>query len=804
MDQAIIDPVAPARPDAAHRLDVQVTGMSCAGCVRRVERTLAAVPGVQSVAVNLANERAGLTTAAPFQAAAAAHALAEAGYPAVTATLDLAIAGMTCASCAGRVERALLAVPGVLSASVNLATEHARVHHLAGAAPLDALLAAVSQAGYAATLPAAATAAVAKPGFWTDGTQAAAALALAAPLVLPMLLMPAGVDASLPGAVQLVLAAIVQFGFGARFYRSAWHAARAGGGTMDTLVALGTSAAFGLSVWALAEGHGQPTYFEAGAAVIALVRLGKWLEARARRQAGSAIRALDQLRPEQATIRRDGTDSVIATAALRPGDLLVIRPGERIGADAVVRTGVGSADESLLTGEALPVPKEPGSRLTGGAVNGEALLLAEVTAVGGESQLAQMVRLVEDAQAAKPPVQRLVDRVSAVFVPVVIGIAALTFAGWWLAGAGPADAAVNAVAVLVIACPCALGLATPAAIIAGTGTAARFGILIRDPAALEQARAIRTVVFDKTGTLTEGQPALLAVHPVPGGDADSLLRLAAALQAGSEHPLARAVLAHATSSAALGVAQAADLRALPGRGVAGTVDGRRLRLGSARLMREDGVELGALAPAAQALEADGRTIAYLAEGSRLLGLLGFGDAIRPGAAEAVAALRAGGRRVVLLTGDNQGAADAAARALGIDAVHAEALPADKAAAIAALRADGAVAMVGDGVNDAAALAAADLGIALASGTGVAAAASGITLMRSDPMLVPAALDIAARTARRIRTGLFWAFAYNVVGIPLAAAGLLNPVFAGAAMALSSVSVVSGAVLLRRWRPAARP
>ena len=392
-------------------------------------------------------------------------------------------------------------------------------------------------------------------------------------------------------------------------------------------------------------------------------------------------------------------------------------------------------------------------------------------------------------------VQRLVDRVSAVFVPAVISLAALAFIFWWLAGAGVAAAAVNAVAVLVIACPCALGLATPAAIMVGTGTAARHGILIREPAALEQARVIRTVVFDKTGTLTLGRPALVGLVPAPGETRESVLRLAAALQTGSEHPLARAIL---MSAAGAVLPRARGIRALAGRGVEGVVEGRSLRLGSARLMQESGADITVLDAAP-----DGQTRSYLAEGHRVLGRFSFGDSVRPGAAQAIAALKARGLRCVLLTGDNQATAMAVASALAIDDVRANQLPADKAAAIAALRADGAVAMVGDGVNDAAALAAADLGIAMAGGTDVAAAAAGITLMRPDPMLVPAALDIAARTDRRIRQGLFWAFAYNVIGIPLAASGLLSPVVAGAAMALSSVSVVGSALLLRRWQPEVR-
>lgn len=803
MDQGVLERGQQGLSSAAAKLDVNVTGMSCASCVRRVERAVAAVPGVEAVSVNLATERASVTPGAGFDTGRLADALAAAGYPASTETLDLPITGMTCASCVGRVERALLAVPGVRSAEVNLATERARVGVLSGTAGLGELIAAVRRAGYEASYPDSgagsegAVAAARGRKARLDGTMAALALAFAAPLLLPMLLAPFGVDIMLPSWAQFALAGVVQLVFGARFYRGAWKALLGGVGNMDTLVALGTSAAFGLSAWELAAGQGGQLYFEASAAVIALVRLGKWLESQARRQAGEAIRALERLRPDRARVRREGAEQEIAAADLRPGDLLVIRPGERIAADGLVREGVGSTDESLLTGESLPVAKEPGSRIVGGALNGEALLLAEVTATGAEGQLARMMRLVEDAQAAKPPVQRLVDRVSAVFVPVVIGIAALTFIGWWLAGAGMETAAVNAVAVLVIACPCALGLATPAAIMVGTGTAARHGILIRDAGALEQARAIRTVVFDKTGTLTAGRPELVALHPVPGETEEGVLRLAAALQAGSEHPLARAVLARAEG---LGIPAVKSVRALPGRGLEGDVEERRHQLGNARLMQEVGVDLAPLAGEGTALEAAGRTVSYLADGRRLLGLLAFGDAAKPGAAEAVAELRRRGLNVVLLTGDNQGAADTAARTLGIDEVRAGALPADKAALVAELRARGAVAMVGDGVNDAAALAAADLGLAMATGTDVAVAAAGITLMRGDPRLVPAALDIAARTYQRIRQGLFWAFAYNVVGIPLAVSGLLSPVVAGAAMAFSSVSVVGSALLLRRWRP----
>jgi len=515
MDQGIIERGPAQAQGRAPRLDLLVSGMSCGACVRRVERAAAAVPAVHDVGANLATERVSITPGTGFRLAGLTGALRAAGYPVLEQSVDLAVSGMSCASCSGRVERALLGVPGVVSAEVNLASERARVQVAAGTAGAGELAAAVRAAGYEAALPAEAGEAPRPARTGRDGLAAALACVLALPLLLPMLGMPFGVHAALPGWMQFALALVVQAVFGARFYRGAWHALRARTGNMDLLVALGTSAAFGLSAWELAQGRGDHLYFEASAAVVALVRLGKWFEGRARRSADEAIRALERLRPERARVRRDGTDHELPIAGLRAGDILVVRSGERIPADGVVQDGAGGVDESLLTGEALPVPKQPGSRVVGGSLNGEALLLVRATAVGAEGQLARMVRLVENAQAAKPPVQRLVDRVSAVFVPVVVGLAALTFLGWWLAGAGLEVAAVNAVAVLVIACPCALGLATPAAIMAGTGVAARHGILIRDAAVMEQARAVRTVVFDKTGTLTEGRPALVALPSGP-------------------------------------------------------------------------------------------------------------------------------------------------------------------------------------------------------------------------------------------------------------------------------------------------
>ncbi|QBQ39349.1 cadmium-translocating P-type ATPase [Pseudoduganella plicata] len=720
---------------------------------------------------------------------------------------------MSCASCSGRVEKALAALPGVTSASVNLATETARVE-TAGPVDVALLVAAVERAGYEAHVPPVDLTAQpettapppAAPLAWLRGENAGLPVLLSAalslPLILPMLLpsLPHGV---LPAWLQWLLATPVQFLFGARFYRAGWKALRARAGNMDLLVALGTSAAYGLSLYLLLTREAAHLYFEASSVVITLVLLGKWLEARAKRQTASAIRALQALRPESARVRRGSIETDVPIAAVRLDDVVVVRPGERVAVDGIVVEGQSQVDEALITGESLPVARHPGDTVTGGAINGDGLLLVRTTAIGAESTLARIIRLVEDAQAAKAPVQHLVDKVSAAFVPVVIVLAALTFVGWLLAGAGGETAIVNAVAVLVIACPCALGLATPAAIMAGTGVAARHGILIKDAQALELAHGITTVVFDKTGTLTQGRPVLTVLQAPADGDETRLLALAAAIQRGSEHALARAVVDAAETSGADRLAAQA-VTALPGRGLAAIVEGHELLLGSSRLLRERGIDLDGLADVATRLEASGHTISWLADAGTgtLLGLLAFTDPPKAGAAAAVARLQARGIDTVMLTGDNAGSAAAVARAVGIGSVQANLLPADKTAAIDALRGAGRrVAMVGDGINDAPALAAADVGIAMSTGTDVAMHAAGITLMRGDPVLVADAIDISRRTFRKIRQNLFWAFIYNLAGIPLAAFGLLNPVVAGGAMALSSVSVIGNALLLRRWKPA---
>ena len=786
------------------QFDLPIDGMTCASCAGRVEKSLAKVPGVRSVSVNLATEQARVE--APAESLPAlVEAVQQAGYSVPAHSLELDISGMTCASCAGRVEKALAKVPGVKSVSVNLATERAHIELLGQVDP-GLLINAVTQAGYGASLHQSEknTEDDQHKRLHRERWALTLAIVLALPLVLPMLLAPFGIHWMLPAWAQFVLATPVQFVLGARFYVAAWKAVKAGAGNMDLLVALGTSAGYGLSLyeWAIAEPGTMPhLYFEASAVVIALVLLGKYLESRAKRQTASAIRALEALRPERALRMVDGQEQDVAISDLRLNDLVLVKPGERFPVDGEVVEGQSHADEALISGESLPVPKQPGDKVTGGAINGEGRLVIKTLALGTETVLARIIRLVEDAQSAKAPIQKLVDKVSQVFVPVVLLIALATLLGWWLYGAPIETALINAVAVLVIACPCALGLATPTAIMAGTDVAARHGILIKDAEALERAHEVSAVVFDKTGTLTSGTPQIAHFSALDGDEAH-LLQAAGALQRGSEHPLAKAVL-DACAARNLNVPDVTDSQSLTGRGIAGTLEGRRLALGNRRLLEETGLAPGSLAASASAWETEGRTLSWLIEQSpqpQVLGLFAFGDTLKPGAQSAIAQLNARHISSHLLTGDNRGSAKVVAEALGISDVHAEVLPADKAATVAELKKTGVVAMVGDGINDAPALAAADIGIAMGGGTDVAMHAAGITLMRGDPRLVPAALEISRKTYAKIRQNLFWAFIYNVIGIPLAAFGFLNPVLAGAAMAFSSVSVVSNALLLKFWKP----
>lgn len=754
---------------------------------------------------------------------------------------DVGIGGMTCASCVARVERALAKLPGVASVSVNLATESARVTWAASQTEEDSqsqyarLCRAVRDAGYE---PLAVEHLEQTPAHaWVGFMPVAVGLLLSAPLVLPMVGDALGQHWMLSSLWQFVLATPVQFVLGARFYKAGWHALRAGSGNMDLLVALGTSAGWVLSVWlwfTAPAGAMVHLYFEGSAVVITLVLLGKWLEARAKRQTTDAIRALHALRPARARVITPDGEIEIPIEELLVGDRLVVLPGERFAADGVVLEGQTQVDEAMLTGELLPVRKGVDSRVTGGSINGDGRVLVRVRAIGTATVLATIIRLVEDAQAAKAPIQRLVDQVSEVFVPVVLALAIATLLGWWLATRSMEISLIHCVAVLVIACPCALGLATPVAIMAGTGVAAKFGILIKDAQALEVAHKVDTVAFDKTGTLTVGQPRLLclsAANALASSSAlasdacvqlapneQTLLGLAASLQSGSEHPLAHTVVQAAKLYGAP-IDALQNAHAVPGFGSEGVVQGRHLLLGSLRWMAALHAMPGDWQRRAADLQMQGHTVSVLAEqttdGVCVLAVLSFGDAPKPGVQAALAKLRLRGVRLVMISGDNAGAAHAMAQRLGLraDEVHAEVMPGDKAALVKRLQfsAEGpphVVAFVGDGINDAPALAAADVGLAMANlnadgqrgGTDVAMQAAGITLMRGDVALVASAFDISARTVAKIRQNLFWAFAYNVAGIPLAAFGYLSPVVAGAAMALSSVSVMANALLLKRWKP----
>jgi Cu+-exporting ATPase len=715
----------------------------------------------------------------------------------------LTIKGMSCASCVSRVENSILKVPGVESVSVNLATEQAYVSFSAELEDRRRLLQAVRETGYIAELPSAEANPKTShqgPNFWPILGSAA----LSVPLLIFMLFHPLGVDIYVPAWLQWVLATAVQFLFGGRFYVSALKALRGGSANMDVLVALGTTAAYFLSCYSwwrsgVIRGESQPElYFEVAAIVVTLVMFGKWLEARAKRQTTAAIWALRGLRPEFVLVRdSEKGDHSLPIEQLQRGTLVVVKPGERIAVDGLVREGFSHVDESLITGESFPVLRQVGDRVVGGSLNGDGLLLVEARHLGVESTLARMIRLVEEAQAGKPPIQKTVDRVSAIFVPFVILIAALTLLGWWFSGAAMEVSIFRAVAVLVIACPCALGLATPTAIMVGTGTAARFGILFRDVQALELAHRVGVIAFDKTGTLTQGKPVLI------GSDWESIsecegLEIAAALQAGSDHPLSKAF-------ASTPLPAVRNIKVFSGKGLEGVVGDETYLLGSERLMQESGCELGSLSAKAELMRQQGASVSWVARrfpNRQVMGFLAFQDPVKPGASDLIQELCRMNIEAIMITGDHEGAAARVASELGIKTVYANMLPDEKVELVKKIREDRNItmAMVGDGLNDAPALAAADVSFAMASGTDVAMEAAGVTLMRSDPIQIIDALDISGRTLNKIKQNLFWAFIYNVIGVPAAALGFLNPMLAGAAMALSSVSVVTNSLLLRTWRP----
>jgi len=742
-------------------------------------------------------------------------------------TLD--IGGMTCASCVSRVEKALERIPGVEAVSVNLATEQAKVRLKANSeTAIDSVIALVQKTGYLAKLstPHKNSQPNQTRSFWgTDGLgRVLLGFSLCAPLFLPMLLMPFGIHWVLSAKWQLLLASPVQFFLGWRFYKAGFKALMSGTGNMDLLIALGTSAAYGLSVYQLiASSHAvHELYFEGSAVIISMVLLGKWLEARAKQQTSEAIRALQKLWPEHAKILNINT--VITEGApldqyrdlpldqVFPKDRVLVLPGERIPVDGLILFGTSHVDESLLTGESAPVKKSLDSKVIGGSLNGEGVLVVEAQAVGVESVLSQIISLVEDAQTQKAPIQKLVDQVSAIFVPSVIVIAIITGLVNWFYLDSVSIAILRAVSVMVIACPCALGLATPAAIMAGTGIAARFGILIKDPQVLELAHRLNIVAFDKTGTLTLGKPRLLNVVSFNSLiNEDSILASAAGLQLGSEHPLAKALL-DAAKQKGLSPIPPSESRALPGIGISGKPSagpwiGQNLYLQSVASLSSN-IHYADIIQQAKICFDAGQTVSVLMNESTSspIAIIAFGDELKSNAKVAIASLHRLHIRTVMLSGDNTAAANRVGQLIGIDEVFAQIMPNNKADMIRKLKSsvkDGErqwVAMVGDGINDAPALATADVGMAMSTGTDVAMQAAGITLMRGDPSLVADAIDISKRTWRKIQQNLFWAFIFNSTGIPLAALGYLSPMLAGSAMALSSFCVLSNALLLKRWRP----
>jgi P-type Cu+ transporter len=840
-----------------------VTGMTCASCVRRIEKSLAKVDGVRDASVNLATEKAKVvydpTTASHNQLKAAveragygvgemppdteptpAHTSQETVYSKAAAGEEsdevlLPIEGMTCASCVRRIEKALGKVPGVREASVNLATARAYVVFDSAKTSLDQLKAAVEKAGYAiGALPASST--VSQSDGERGGGSAADpvdaherarqrelddlwrrwVVSLAAGLgMMALMFLPLGIDMSVLAPALLIIATVVQFWVGETFYRAAWAAAKHGSANMNTLVAVGTSFAYGYSAFVtlwpgLAARWGFPyhLYYESAVIIIALILMGRWLEARAKKRTSAAIHALMGLQAKTARVIRDGIEQDIPMEAVRAGDLVRVRPGEKVPVDGVIREGGSTLDESMLTGESLPVEKRTGDTVIGATLNKTGSFVFEAIKVGQDTTLAQIVRLVEEAQGSKAPMQRLADTISGYFVPVVLVLAALTFIGWLLFGPAPAltMALTAAIAVLIIACPCALGLATPTAIMVGTGKAAEHGILIRGGEALEQARKIDTVVLDKTGTLTHGKPAVTRIVVSDGMAEPELLRLAAAAEVGSEHPLGEAIVERARELE-LDLPKADTFEAVAGKGIRARVDGREVVLGNRGLMAQAGVALDGLDARATELAHSGATPMYIGIDGRSAGLIAVADTLKPESRRAIEQLKALGLRVWMLTGDNRVTAEAIAHQVGIDRILAEVLPEQKAAKIQELQAQGSVvAMVGDGINDAPALAQAELGIAIGTGTDVAMAASDVTLVGGDLRHIVTAIALSRKTVGVIKQGLFWAFAYNVLLIPVAMGALypvfgvlLDPILAAAAMAMSSVSVVTNALRLRRFR-----
>ena len=819
-------PLKHADAESSVALTLQVEGMTCASCVARVERALRAVPGVTQVNVNLATERATITTSGDPDRSRLLAAIEDAGYSVPVEPVDLVIEGMTCASCVARVERALKALPGVVSANVNLATERATV---TGSVGDRLLIKAVEDAGYearrSARSPAADTLTAARKA--DEHTKLQRDLILAAILTLPVFALEMGAHLFMPVHdlimrtigmqtswwVQFVLTTLVLIGPGRRFYLKGFPALWRMAPDMNSLVAVGTTAAYGYSLVATFAPQALPggtinVYYEAAAVIVTLILLGRYLEARAKGRTSGAIQRLIGLQAKTAQVRRDGLTVDVPIAEVRPGDILDVRPGERVPVDGKVIEGDSWIDESMISGEPLPVAKSIGSGVTGGTVNQTGALAITATAVGEATMLAQIIRMVEAAQGGKLPIQALVDKITMWFVPAVMGLAALTFAIWLIFGPDPALTLglVNAVAVLIIACPCAMGLATPTSIMVGTGRGAELGILFRKGEALQALQGVKVVALDKTGTLTEGKPVLTDLTLAPGFARPDVLATVAAVEAKSEHPIARAIV-QAAKSEGLTLPPVTGFKSVTGFGVLADVAGQQVQIGADRYMVQLGMDLAPFADVASRLGNDGKTPLYAAIDGRLAAILAVADRVKDTTPAAIRALHALGLKVVMITGDNAKTAQAIAGPLQIDEVIAEVLPGDKVAAVKRLKKIGKIAYVGDGINDAPALAEADVGIAVGTGTDIAIDAADVVLMSGRLTAIPDAIALSRATIGNIRQNLFWAFAYNVALIPVAAGALypaygvlLSPVFAAGAMAFSSVFVLGNALRLRRFQP----
>jgi Cu+-exporting ATPase len=810
------------------RLTIPVTGMTCANCAFTVERSLKKAEGVSDAAVNYATEQAMVTfDPALLKTADLVERVESAGYGVVTAQVELPITGMTCANCAATVERTLnRKVNGVVQANVNFATERATIEYIPGVASVAAMIQAVEKAGYGVVQ---AAAAADKPLEDVEAQARRAEIAdqtrkfwVGVVFALPLFLFSMARDLGVLGEwahapwvnwLFLALATPVQFYTGWDYYVGSYHALRNRTANMDVLVAMGSSVAYVYSLIVLLfPAGGQHVYFETSAVIITLIKLGKLLEARAKGRTGEAIRELMGLRPKTARVVRNGAETDVPVEDVRVGDIVVVRPGERIPVDGIVVEGHSAVDESMLTGEPIPVDKNVGDEITGATINKQGLLKFEATRVGAETALAQIIGLVQQAQGSKAPIQRLADRVAGVFVPAVLVIAALTFIAWWVGGGDFTAAMIRLVAVLVIACPCALGLATPTAIMVGTGKGAAHGILFRNSEALETAHRLQVIVLDKTGTITRGEPSVTdVISRIPNPESQiPLLRLAASAERGSEHPLGQAIVAEAETRG-LALADPRDFEAIPGKGIRAQVEGRVVLVGKPNWLSTEDIPLEDLATTVERLQAEAKTAVAVAIDGEIAGVLGIADTLKENSVQAVALLRNLGLEPIMLTGDNRRTAEAIARQVGIDRVIAEVLPADKAEQIKRLQAeDRLVSMVGDGINDAPALAQADVGIALGTGTDVAMETADVTLMRGDLRAVPQALALSQATMRTIKQNLFWAFFYNAILIPVAAGVLyplpwawvpdtlrqLHPVLAAFAMAFSSITVVTNSLRLR--------